>query len=539
MKPNWMLYFGLALSLAACGGKDDASKSLGEGASASQPKGLQLMTQYCGSCHSLPSPQDLDKKTWKDHILVRMGAYMGIYNDNIRYFDTVPEKWQEPGIGGQRARAAGIYPSKPLLSRPDWEALRDYIIQQAPQSTAGPAGMAAITQELPNFKAIPLHPDATLQPLVTALAVDSLHGFIYTAFFQQSILELNGSDKKVHNRIDGLYGPIYLDPLSDGFSMAEIGSMRGSDHPKGSIAHANNFAALKAGKYLHRWDSLMRPVMVKWADLDQDGDHDAVIAEFGYHMGELSWQENLGPDQWKRHTLFPDDGTVSIHLADFTGDGQPDILSLKANADERVDLYVNDGHGNFTAKMLFRFNPTYGCTALEVVDWDRDGRLDFLVANGDNGDYPPILKANHGIRLYLNQGNAGFKEAHHWPFNGAYGMKVRDFDQDGDWDLAAVSFYPDYKARPEEAFIYFEQTGKMEFKARTFPEYKLGRWMVMDAADIDHDGDQDILLGAFDVKNSDCSEATYDQWIKDDVPVLVLENQTTKPTQFSVPKPIE
>ena len=111
-------------------------------------------------------------------------------------------------------------------------------------------------------------------------------------------------------------------------------------------------------------------------------------------------------------------------------------------------------------------------------------------------------------------------------FNGAYGLRVRDFDLDGDPDLAAVSFYPDYKGRPEEAFIYFENQGNLQFRALTFPEVGLGRWMVMDAGDMDGDGDADIVLGAFDVKSDDCSEATYDQWLKDDVPILVLENMT-------------
>ncbi len=491
---------------------------------ATEPKGKQLMTQYCGSCHTVPSPSDLDQKTWKNHILVRMSAYMGIYNDNQRYYDSVPEKWLEPGVGGQRVRAAGIYPAKPVMSRPDWEALRDYILSNAPTLTTGAPGMLPIEKKLEIFKARPWQPDRTLQPLVTAVAIDSAHSKVYAAFFQQSLLEMNPAGK-ILDRVDGLYGPIYLNPAANGFSMAEIGSMKGSDHPKGSVWRANGFGQIKSKKPAVRFDSLMRPVMIQWADLDQDGDEDAALAEFGYHMGEMSWQENEG-GKFIRHTLYPDDGTVSIHVGDFTGDGLPDILSLKANADERVDLYTNKGKGQFEAKMLFRFNPSYGCTAMEVVDWDKDGRLDFLVANGDNGDYPPILKAHHGIRLYLNKGNGVFEMAHYFPFNGAYGMRVRDFDLDGDPDLAAVSFYPDYKGRPEEAFIYFENQGNLQFRALTFPEVGLGRWMVMDAGDMDGDGDADIVLGAFDVKSDDCSEATYDQWLKDDVPVLVLENLT-------------
>jgi hypothetical protein len=494
------------------------------GLPSTEPKGKQLMTQYCGACHAVPAPTDLDQKTWKNHILIRMSAYMGIYNDNIQYYDSVPEKWLEPGIGGARVRAAGIYPDKPMLPRADWEVLREYILQNSPTVTTGAPGMLPIEKTLPLFKARLVQPDPELQPLVSAVAVRSSKG-AYAAFFQQSVLELD-QNGKMSTYVDGLYGPVYMREDAMGLTLAEIGSMKGSDHPKGSISLSKSFKDLKSKRSMVQMDSLMRPVMAKWADLDGDGDLDGVIAEFGYHIGELSWQENMGDNKFTRHTLYPDDGTVSIHVADFTGDSLPDILSLKANSDERVDLYINKGKGEFEPKMLFRFNPTYGCTAMEVVDWDHDGKLDFLVANGDNGDYPPILKPNHGIRLYLNKGAGKFDQAQYWPMNGAYGMRVRDFDQDGDWDLAAVSFYPDYKSRPEEAFIYFENQGNMQFKALTFPEVGLGRWMVMDAGDIDGDGDQDIVLGAFNIKSDDCSEATYDQWMKDNVPVIYLENLT-------------
>jgi hypothetical protein len=490
-----------------------------------QPKGLQLMTQYCGACHTVPAPSDLDQKTWKNHILVRMGAYMGIYNDNIQYYDSVPEKWLEPGIGGARVRAGGIYPKSPLMSRPDWETLRDYILQNAPQATSAAPGMLPIDRVLNTFAARPLQPDNELQPLVTAVAIDTTTGLLYAAYFQQSLLQLDAQGK-LRDHVDGLYGPVAIQSDAQGLNLVEIGSMKGSDHPKGSIAQYSSFGQLKAKQPIQQFDSLMRPVMVQWADMDQDGDRDAVLAEFGYHFGEMSWQENTGNDTYVRHTLYPDDGTLSIHVADFTGDGLPDILSLKANADERVDLYVGKGKGAFELKMLFRFNPTYGSTAMEVVDWDHDGKLDFLVANGDNGDYPPILKPNHGVRLYLNKGQGNFELGHYWPIDGAYGLRVRDFDLDGDPDLAVVSFYPDYKSRPEEAFVYFQNEGKDQFTAHTFPEVGLGRWMVIDAADMDHDGDQDILLGAFNVKSDDCSEATYDQWIQDNVPLMVLENKT-------------
>ncbi|NJL75451.1 MAG: cytochrome c [Saprospiraceae bacterium] len=40
--------------------------------------GEQLAKVHCASCHQYPTPEFLDKKTWKNYILPRMGYMMGI-----------------------------------------------------------------------------------------------------------------------------------------------------------------------------------------------------------------------------------------------------------------------------------------------------------------------------------------------------------------------------------------------------------------------------------------------------------------------------
>lgn len=518
---NRLPLFGglLALLLTACGGP--ASEPTAAAPAPPHP-GKNLHTLYCGSCHAIPEPGELDKKTWRDHILVRMGAYMGIYNDNTRYYDSVPSQWIEPGIGGQRVRAAGVYPTKPILSRQEWEQLRDYVISTAPDFTSGPAGMLPIAPNLPGFQAHVLQPDTNRQPLVTAVAIDTQAHQLYAAFIQQEILRVDPQGK-ILSRFEGLTSPVQILPRPEGLSVIDIGSMGGSDTPQGKFLTAKGLDGLR--KPATRLQELQRPVFAEYGDLDQDGDQDILLCEFGYHIGELSWQEQTAPGRYTRHTLYADDGAVCARIHDFSGDGLPDLLVLLANSDERIDLYINQGKGEFKRQLVERFSPVYGNTYLELIDWDKDGQMDFLLVNGDNGDYPPILKASHGIRLFRNQGGMKFKEAFHLGLNGAYGLRARDFDQDGDFDIAAVAFYPDYKARPQEAFVYFQNQGRDQFQAMTFPEANLGRWMVMDAGDLDGDGDLDIALGAFDVKSADASEATYEQWIRNNVPLIWLENK--------------
>src|SRR5438309_480189 len=168
-----------------------------------------------------------------------------------------------------------------------------------------------------------------------------------------------------------------------------------------------------------------------------------------------------------------------------------------AHAKEGVFLYHNQGHGEFIEKALIEQPPVWGYAYFELADFNGDGHLDILTANGDRGDFECPPKKYHGIRIYLNDGHWNFKEAFFYPLNGAYKCIAADFDGDGDLDIAAISFFPDYEKSPRESFVYLENKGGMNFKPSTFSQCVAGRWDVMDVADLDGDGDLDIVLGSY------------------------------------------
>lgn len=87
-----------------------------------------------------------------------------------------------------------------------------------------------------------------------------------------------------------------------------------------------------------------------------------------------------------------------------------------------------------------------------------------------------------------------FEQAYFFRINGAYKTIPLDFDNDGDLDMAAISFFPDYAERPEESFVYFENQGDLNFQPQSFKNASNGRWLIMDAGDIDGDGDMDLAL---------------------------------------------
>jgi hypothetical protein len=164
----------------------------------------------------------------------------------------------------------------------------------------------------------------------------------------------------------------------------------------------------------------------------------------------------------------------------------------------------------------------YGSSYFDVADFNHDGHFDFVYTNGDNADFSMVLKPYHGVRVFLNNGKNEFKESTFLPMHGASQAFATDFDGDGDVDIAAISFFPDFKKHPEQGFIYFENTGGA-FKAHTTSMAAKGRWLVMDTADIDHDGDTDILLGALDFDTL-VPPGIMSLWRRDKASVMLLRN---------------
>jgi len=126
----------------------------------------------------------------------------------------------------------------------------------------------------------------------------------------------------------------------------------------------------------------------------------------------------------------------------------------------------------------------------------------------------------------LNDGTNHFKEAFFYPMYGAYKAVARDFDGDGDLDIAAIAFFPDFEQAAPENFVYLENRGAMKFKPFHCPESQAGRWIVMDVGDWDGDGDDDLALGSF-VRGPTTIPvplATRERWRSDGCALLLLEN---------------
>jgi hypothetical protein len=240
----------------------------------------------------------------------------------------------------------------------------------------------------------------------------------------------------------------------------------------------------------------MRPAHVEFADWNADGMDDYLISHFGNHLGKLSLYLSKSGD-FEELILKKDPGARRTLAVDFDQDGDQDILALMTQAKESVVLFENQGNGKFREEILLAFQPAFGSSDFRYQDMTGDGLSDLILVNGDNADQSQILKYYHGVRIFKQNGDGEFEESWFYPMHGASGLEVGDFDQDGDMDLIAISFFPDKNQKPAQDLIYFRQNRSAGFEPFVLARSTGFHWLTITQGDLELDGDQDILIGTF------------------------------------------
>jgi VCBS repeat protein len=476
--------------------------------------GASLAVVYCQGCHALPDPSLLDAKSWEKGVLPNMGPRLGIFQFNFEVY---------PSSKNEKALSKNFYPSSPLLSLEEWQDIIDYYIATSPDSLPHQQRPKAIQNNLSLFKA-ELPAFSYDKPATCFVEVDTStkeHSLLIADVFKRKIIRINNKLERIDSVNCG--GPIVnVDFQSNGMLACDIGVLNPNN---GKFGQALNVFKDNNGKMIADsiplFDSLARPVQITAADLDRDGLTDYLVCEFGNFIGALSWMQNLGNGKYRHHVLRAVPGAIKAYVRDDHHNGLPDIWVLFAQGDEGIWLFKNMGYGKFSEQKLLGFPPCYGSSYFELADFNGDGYPDILYTCGDNGDFSTVLKPYHGLYIYLNDGKNNFRQKYFFPINGCFKAIARDFDGDGDLDIVAISFFADYAHQPEEGFVYLENKGNFEFDPHTLPEGKSGRWLTMDAADLDGDGKVDIVLGNFSVAPS-FIKPTVD-W-KKGPPFLVLRN---------------
>jgi hypothetical protein len=430
-----------------------------------------------------------------------MGPRLGIFNHG---FEPYPSSRRDTNL------SKNFYPSRPLLGETDWQHILDYYTATSPDSLPGQSRPRPIDKQLSLFEVrVPaLRYD---MPATSLVKVDSPGGlFAFDIHYRNLYHYSPGLELLDTVRDEG--GIVDMVRRDSGWVACNIGVLNPNNgkfgklqvlRPAGGGEARVSGGAQLAGGGRWRMDTvplavgLERPVQVQAADLNGDGRMDYLVCEFGNMVGALSWLEDTGSGRYERHVIRAAPGAIRAYIDDHNKDGLPDIWVLFAQGDEGIFHFINQGKGQFKEQAVLRFPPSYGSSYFELADFNKDGWPDIVYTCGDNADFSSVLKPYHGVYIYLNDGHDQFKPYYFFPINGCYKAMARDFDGDGDLDLATIAFFPDLGHQPEEGFVYLENRGGGDFRPYSLPETQRGKWLSMDAGDVDGDGRIDIVLGNF------------------------------------------
>jgi hypothetical protein len=477
-------------------------------------KGKVLYQAHCTRCHLLPSIDDLPKEIWETKILPEMGARMGIRDSTFNPFEGLAFN-QKDAIN-----QTGIYPIIPTISKKDWQLIKNYIVSQAPDFLPS-IDNSQISNELSQFSPKPISLDNVEGSTYTFLQYNDIQEKLLTGDLSGNLFKYDFSDNKISSM--GNFGSAVVDytKKENIEYITAIGYLNPSEISTGKIFIAKDNEVKVIPTVFHR------PVNTLVDDLNEDGKSELVVSEFGDLSGQLTLLIKSDSLNYEKRVLLNQPGSIRVLAKDMNKDNKKDLIALTSQGDETITILYQEDSLRFRPEKVIRFSPIYGISWFELIDYDGDGDDDIITVNGDNADKSYIQKPYHGLRIHINDGNNNFEEKYFYKMYGATRLVGRDFDQDGDVDFGIISTFPDYENNPEFSFVYLENTNseKFTFKANTFKDSNLGRWFLMDASDIDNDGDDDIILSSFTYVFTPVPVDLSKLWKEKNVDIMLLENK--------------
>lgn len=170
------------------------------------------------------------------------------------------------------------------------------------------------------------------------------------------------------------------------------------------------------------------PWAVRIADLDLDGAPDLVSA-FPY-TDSIQWHQNMpgDPNPWiTRDVSIAAPSVRSVAVGDINADGHPDIVAA-TEADNSVSVHYSSGAAipTFTRSVVYPF--LSGARAAEIADLDGDGDLDIA----------SCARAGDQVAWHENLGGSPPMWNTHFitsAADGAEAIAIADIDRDGRPDL--------------------------------------------------------------------------------------------------------
>jgi hypothetical protein len=239
---------------------------------------------------------------------------------------------------------------------------------------------------------------------------------------------------------------------------------------------------------------------------DLDGDNDLDVLSASFDDNKVAWYKNDGLGNFGTQQIITNTAysTRDVFAADLDGDNDMDVLTVSTGTDKVIWFENLDGLGNFSVEKVINSN-TNGPLSVYAADLDGDGDLD-VISNSP---------ADNKVFWYENLDGQGtsfdsekiISQNLIFPFD----VYAADLDNDGDMDVLAVS-------SNDDKVVWFENLdGFGDFGIEQIITNETDLTRSVYAADIDNDGDMDVL-SASKIDNKIA-------WYKNLTPLGINENE--------------
>ena len=231
-----------------------------------------------------------------------------------------------------------------------------------------------------------------------------------------------------------LDGDGMLDAIAVNYGSASIEALRG-DGLSFEVASLRTVGRDSSG--------IAGPNEVQVVDLDGDGRAEAVVPAIGNGRLQIASFEGDDLSVTRLRTIAPPrfadqrPALTTISIADFDGDGHPDVVvpSLVIGAAQPLFLFRNDGTGDLGERLTLPLSNIGYLWAAALADLDGDGRLDLVTGTA----LPGVLR----VRRNISDAPGGLEFGPPQPlFEESFirSIVIADVDGDGRPDLLATAY---------------------------------------------------------------------------------------------------